>query len=253
MNLSLSNNDKKGLVISIGIHALLILIFLFFGLKYMVPPPPPEGITIDFGYSDEGMTETTEEPQPSTSQQPTTTQEIQQEEVLTQETQDAPEVTTHEETTQQTEPTSEPQPDEQLTNAFENWTNNQNTNNNSAQNEGETGNPGNQGSENGDPNANNYTGGGSGNGVSFSLSGRSMLAPPKIKNNTQEKGIVVVAIWVDNNGNVTKAVPGVRGSTTTSSILYKKAKEAALKTKFSAKPDAPAVQKGTMTFVFILN
>ena len=80
-----------------------------------------------------------------------------------------------------------------------------------------------------------------------------MVAPPKITNNTQEKGIVVVDIWVDNNGNVTKAVPGVRGSTTTSSVLYKKAKDAALKTKFSAKPDAPAVQKGTMTFVFILN
>ncbi|HCQ28898.1 MAG TPA: hypothetical protein DIU39_01355 [Flavobacteriales bacterium] len=253
MNLSLSNNDKKGLAISIAIHVILIVIFLLVGLKYMVPPPPPEGITIDFGNSDQGMGETIEEPQPTpTAQQPNAVQETSQEEVVTQETQDAPEVNAQEETTTETEPTPEPQPDEQLTNAFENWTNNQNTNSNN-QNEGETGNPGNQGQENGDPNANNYTGGGSGNGVSFSLSGRSMVAPPKITNNTQEKGIVVVDIWVDNNGNVTKAVPGVRGSTTTSSVLYKKAKDAALKTKFSAKPDAPAVQKGTMTFVFILN
>jgi outer membrane biosynthesis protein TonB len=253
MNISLSNNDKKGLAISIAVHIVLIVIFLLVGLKYMVPPPPPEGITIDFGNSDEGMSKTTVEPQTNSSpQQQTSVQETAQEEVLTQETQDAPEITKPVETSPEPEPTPEPKPDEQLTNAFENWTNNQNSNSNN-QNEGETGNPGNQGQENGDPNANNYTGGGSGNGVSFSLSGRSMVAPPKITNNTQEKGIVVVDIWVDNNGNVTKAIPGVRGSTTTSSILYKKAKDAALNTKFSAKPDAPAIQKGTMTFVFILN
>ncbi len=252
MNISLSNNDKKGLLISITVHVILIILFLVMGLKYMVPPPPPEGITIDFGYSDEGMNVTPEEPQPASAQQTAPPQPQTTEETVTQTTEEAPEVTTQTENTQQTETPPDPQPDEALTNAFENWTNNQN-NNSSAQNEGETGNPGNQGNENGDPNANNYSGGGIGNGVSFSLSGRSMVAPPKIKNNTQEKGIVVVDIWVDNNGNVTKAVPGVRGSTTTSSILYKKAKEAALKTKFSANPNAPAVQKGTMTFVFILN
>ena len=80
-----------------------------------------------------------------------------------------------------------------------------------------------------------------------------MISSPQIKDNSQEEGKVVVDIIVDKYGKVLRATPGARGSTTTSTVLYKKAKEAALKTKFNANPDVAEEQKGQMTFIFILN
>jgi hypothetical protein len=48
------------------------------------------------------------------------------------------------------------------------------------------------------------------------------------------------------------ANPGIKGSTTLDEYLLKVAKEAAMKASFNSKPDAPAVQKGTITYNFIL-
>ena len=62
-------------------------------------------------------------------------------------------------------------------------------------------------------------------------------------------GKVVVDIIVDKSGNVVDAIPGSRGSTTTLIHLFKLAKEAALKSKFSANPKLEQ-QKGTMSFIF---
>lgn len=79
-----------------------------------------------------------------------------------------------------------------------------------------------------------------------------MVSAPKIVDNSQKEGKVVVDIIVDKNGKVVKATPGGRGSTTTDRHLEKLAKEAAENTVFNAKPDAPIQQKGEMTFLFIL-
>jgi ATP-dependent Clp protease ATP-binding subunit ClpA len=51
---------------------------------------------------------------------------------------------------------------------------------------------------------------------------------------------------------VIQAIPGSKGSTTLDEYLLKVAKEAALKARFEAKSDAPAVQKGTITYNFML-
>ena len=53
--MELDSNNKKGIVTSITIHVVLLLLFAFFGMSYMVPPPEEEGITINFGTVDEGM------------------------------------------------------------------------------------------------------------------------------------------------------------------------------------------------------
>jgi outer membrane biosynthesis protein TonB len=96
------------------------------------------------------------------------------------------------------------------------------------------------------------TGTGNGPGFSYNLAGRKVFAPPRIFDNSQETGKVVVEIKVDKYGNVLDAIPGARGSTTTSSNLFKKAKEAALKAKFNASPDGTEEQRGTITFVFVM-
>jgi outer membrane biosynthesis protein TonB len=129
---------------------------------------------------------------------------------------------------------------------------------------------GDQGDPAGDPNSkytgkNGSGGGGPGNGtgegpgsgpgkggVSFSLSGRHMVRTPQITDRSQETGKVVVDITVDKNGIVNSAIPGGRGSTTTSPLLYKLAKEAAMKAKFNESPEEADIQKGTITFVFLV-
>jgi len=88
--------------------------------------------------------------------------------------------------------------------------------------------------------------------VSFTLSGRKLIRTPQITDHSQETGKVVVDITVDKDGNVETAIPGGRGSTTTSSYLYRLAKEAALKAKFNPSPEGADIQKGTISFVFLV-
>jgi outer membrane biosynthesis protein TonB len=93
--------------------------------------------------------------------------------------------------------------------------------------------------------------GGDGKGpIKYSLSGRRVAKKPIISTNSNDVGIVVVNITVDRNGNVTKAEPGARGTTTLNLDKLKVAKQAALDTKFSPKPDGPEEQFGTMTVSF---
>lgn len=68
----------------------------------------------------------------------------------------------------------------------------------------------------------------------------------------QESGVVVVKIWVDQYGNVTKAQAGAMGTTVTDSKLWTAARNEAMKAKFNTKPDAPVLQEGTITYRFNL-
>lgn len=127
---------------------------------------------------------------------------------------------------------------------------------------------GDQGDKNGDP-FSKYTGkngngtgdgggegtgkgNGVGKGVSFTLSGRKLIRTPQISDQSQETGTVVVNITVDKDGNVETAIAGGRGSTTTSAYLFRLAKEAALKAKFNPSPENADIQKGTISFVFLV-
>lgn len=88
---------------------------------------------------------------------------------------------------------------------------------------------GNQGKPNGAVNSDNYNdGGGLGNGISYSLGGRSALSLPTPYYPGNEEGVVVVQVTVDKYGKVTKAVPGYKGSTTLRADLLAAAKKAAL-------------------------
>lgn len=88
-------------------------------------------------------------------------------------------------------------------------------------------------------------------GISFSLDGRTSKMLPKPEDTSQKEGIVVVEIRVNSNGDVISATPGGKGSTTLDEYLIDVAKKAALKSKFSAKPNAPD-QIGTITYIFVL-
>ena len=108
------------------------------------------------------------------------------------------------------------------------------------------------GDQNGAPSSNGNSTAGGGE-IGYSLGSRGKVSFKKPENPTQEDGKVVVDIWVNRQGMVVRAKTGARGSTTTNPILQKKAEEAAYKAIFKKDETAPFEQKGTMTFVFILN
>ena len=66
----------------------------------------------------------------------------------------------------------------------------------------------------------------------------------------QQDGKVVVDIWVDNYGIVQKAVAGAKGTSVTDKDLWNEARKAAMKASFNMSADAPAMQKGTITYIF---
>ena len=119
--------------------------------------------------------------------------------------------------------------------------------------QGNTYGSGNQGSPDGTPGANQYgLGGGAGKGISFSLAGRDARSLPKPAFPGNEAGIVVVEVTVDKFGKVTKALPGIKGSNTIDTELLEAAKKAAEAASFNPDETAPAFQKGTITYHFIL-
>ena len=86
------------------------------------------------------------------------------------------------------------------------------------------------------------------------LAGRSVNGTlPRPSYAVQSSGKVVVEIWVDNYGNVQKAVAGADGTTVTDKTLWQAARKAALGAHFNMSADAPALQKGTITYIFKLN
>lgn len=86
------------------------------------------------------------------------------------------------------------------------------------------------------------------------LEGRSVNGTlPRPTYGVQKAGKVVVEIWVDNYGNVQKAIAGAEGTTVTDNTLWQAARKAALGAHFNMSAEAPALQKGTITYIFKLN
>jgi len=114
--------------------------------------------------------------------------------------------------------------------------------------------PGNQGVPQGVANADRYgPGGGTGDGISFNLNGRTAQSLPKPDFIGNEDGKVVVEVTVDKSGRVTKADSGMKGSNTANPELLSAAKRAALQARFNVDGKAPSFQIGTITYRFVLN
>lgn len=85
------------------------------------------------------------------------------------------------------------------------------------------------------------------------LKGRSVLGTlPRPTYAAQKDGVVVVSIWVDQYGTVKKAIPGAGGTTVTDKDLWNAARKAAMEAHFNQSGDAPALQEGTITYIFKL-
>ena len=271
----MSNEKKNKVKATFGtiiFHILLIVALIFLGLSTPLPLPGEEGVEVNLGSSNVGMgNKQAEAPAPTIvpkpKPQPVVEEEV-EDDVITQDIEEAPvieakkeekkkeevkkeeekpviEETTEEIVEEVPEPEPEPVVDQRALYKG-------NSQSDEGSDEGITGQPGDQGKENGDPDVDNYDGlGGAGDGVSFSLGGRGAKHLPKPTYNSPEQGKVVVTIWVNKEGKVVKALAGAKGTNITDLSLRKLAQDAALRSVFQPDPNAPDVQKGTITYNFI--
>ena len=259
MNSKKNTNRTKGILGSILLHVIILIALFFLGLKSQDPPPKEEGISINFGFIEDGsdniQPEQQEEPINEINEEKIIDITESQNDIITQSEEEAPILKEKVEVNQTAEKESKEEiiekKEEPIVNKKALYPGKKPKKNNS---KGITQNKGNQGSLDGKENINNYKGGGIGlDGNAYQLGGRNVSVKAKPKYNIQVEGKVVVIITVDRMGNVINAITGAKGSTTLNKKLLEQAKIAALKTKFESKPTAPLKQQGKIIYSFRLN
>ncbi len=246
-----AEQDKRvSLIATVVFHALLLLLFLFIGLKQPNPLPKEEAIELSFEDAG-GPSGGNSAPEQAAAATPPPVEEVEPETP-------EPAVTQEEESPvalpKADKPKPKPKPQPKPPPERKPDTRSLFAPSNSKNESSSTFTPG------GGSGTSEGTGGGTGGGTgSFSgkgfqgkLSGRGLMRGPSITEKPNEGGRVSLDIFVDRTGRVTHVNLNLDRSTTTSQVLYNLARKAALQCTFSAKPDGPAEQKGEMTFIFEL-
>ena len=232
-----------GLIVSIVAHGLLILCLLLMGLRYPDPPPPELGVEMDMGeFSDVGTdSEHAAEGGEDLSSESSYANDDNNE--LTQQSEDVPLVSkkTPSPTKNKKKPKDNVKPQSDETKVDQNAL--------FTKGRVKKGSGGSTGVGEGSGKGSGGEGGGS--GISFSLAGRGSKSLPEPNATSSENGSIVVEIRVDQEGNVVFAKAGARGTTLwEDKNLWRLCEQAAKDSKFTAKPDAPELQKGKITYIF---
>ena len=231
-----------GLIVSIVAHGLLILCLLLMGLRYPDPPPPELGVEMDMGeFSDVGTdSEHAAEGGEDLSSESSYANDDNNE--LTQQSEDVPLVSkkTPSPTKNKKKPKDNVKPQSEETKIDQNAL--------FTKGRVKKGSGGSTGVGEGSGKGSGGEGGGS--GISFSLAGRGSKSLPGPTATSPENGNIVVEIRVDQEGYVVSAKAGVRGTTLWDTNLWRRCEQAAKKSKFTAKPDAPELDPGTITYIF---
>ncbi len=231
-----------GLIVSIVAHGLLILCLLLMGLRYPDPPPPELGVEMDMGeFSDVGTdSEHAAEGGEDLSSESSYANDDNNE--LTQQSEDVPLVSkkTPSPTKNKKKPKDNVKPQSEETKIDQNAL--------FTKGRVKKGSGGSTGVGEGSGKGSGGEGGGS--GVAFSLAGRGSKSLPEPNATSSENGSIVVEIRVDQEGNVVFAKAVWKGTTLTDTNLWRRCEQAAKKSKFTAKPDAPELDPGTITYIF---
>jgi len=252
----MNSNEKKDRGIAaagtIIVHALIVLVLFLMAFKTPLPLPGEEGVEVDLGMMDQGMGNIQpEKPAIPMAAQPKPQPSQSKEDIVTQDNDEAPALEKPKTTKakQENKPAEEPKPKVNDRALFKG-----NNNPQAGGSEGITGQPGDQGKPNGLAGVRQYEGnGGRGNGTGYDLGGRGAKSLHRPNDDFSEEGIVVVDIWVNRQGNVTRAEVATKGTTLINNDMRQKAKQAALRSTFAADPDAPEEQHGTITYTFVIN
>ena len=250
-------NDKekkdKGIAVAgtILFHALAVLILFLMAFRTPLPLPGEEGVEVDLGMMDQGMGNIQpEKPAIPMAAQPQQQTNKNEEDIVTQNDNEAPAIEKPKNSKpKQEKPAEEPKPTVNQRALFKG-----NNNPQSGGSEGITGQPGDQGNPNGLAGIKKYDGqGGKGNGTGYDLGGRGAKSLHRPNDDFSEEGIVVVDIWVNRQGKVTRAEVATKGTTVINSDMRQKATQAALRSSFASDPNAPEEQHGTITYTFVIN
>lgn len=254
----------KAILVTAGFHLLALIFFLLFGLTQPVPLPEDAGASVEFGWEEDAggpdivsPTPPVEEIQPEVVPETTPVEDDPVEEVAEETESDiaVPEAKEEkpkpvEEEKKPEEPKPKPKPKPTISDELSQALESLNQTSSPGDGQGDSQGSGDQGSPDGNE-GQGVLGGGSG---SWELDGRSMLPGYGTKiRDTKEEGIVVLNIWVDRNGKVTKVQPNLRESNTTSRYLINLAKNDVLNNfRFNGDPSASISQRGKVRYVFQL-
>lgn len=219
-------NDRKGLLGTILFHVMLFLVLLITGFSSVDPIDTDNGgVTVSFGEPDEGG----DDNRPAASEAESTPPPASSSEESVETTEDdAPEVTTSPTPKPKTEtkPNTETKPSEKETKPsidprLKAQLEKMRKAKEAGGGEGDGPKPGTEGqpdgTEDGEPDG---VGKGTlGNGISYNLKGFKVTNMPKIENEKQSFGTVVVKLCVDRNGKIVSTTFG-RESTTSDTYLY---------------------------------
>lgn len=234
-----NKNKTIAIAVTVAVHAVVVVLLIYMALTTPLPLPGEAGVEVNLGMYNQGMgiqqqpkpTKVVNVPKPQPQQV--------KEETVTQDTEEAPSLDT-----------AKPKKEEPKVNerALYKPVKNQEQ----ASSEGNTDTPGDQGNPNGGKDIANYEGqGGAGGGPSYDLGGRGAKSLPRPSNNFTEEGTIVVDIWVDRDGRVQNAKIG-KGTNITNSTMRQTAINAALSSVFTPDKNAAELQKGTITYKFII-
>lgn len=247
--------NVTGILATLAIHVLVLVICLTSGLTYL-DPPPPERAPLVIEFQEEMVAE--EKPvETQIGQQPQAEEIDTEKEVDLVQKSESPHVSEIPNVTPATKPDAhgdvetpdpkveEPELDPRASFPGMGKKDNSATTPHSASEAGE-------GFKAGQPDGNTREGKTEGT-ANAHLKGRTVVGSlPKPQYESQLSGTVVVTVKVDQYGNVTEAIAGAEGTTVTDKNLWNAARNAAMKAHFNMAADAPAIQQGTITYIFKL-
>ncbi len=232
-------NQHKGIIGTVLFHCLLLLCFFFMGFKTPLPLPAEEGIEIDMGGGGGGG-----------SSEPANVNSVSssEEDYATQNTEESNAITNNNKVKKTNTEAKVPERVVNQALLYKKGSNSGGTGTGTGTGNGTGYGPGSGSGDGGGNGSGHGPGNGGGRGPGFSLKDRTAksLPAPDFSN---VQGKVVVRIKVDPAGRVVDAEAISRGSTIANTKVWKKCEEFALKSKFSAKADAPEIQQGTITYV----
>ncbi|MBP6428769.1 MAG: hypothetical protein KA273_00035 [Bacteroidales bacterium] len=244
MELKEKNNKRTitSLIVTLLFHGVILLLLYSMGLKYQDPPPPETGVEMNIGDLLGDGNALIGDAGGSDAQSSIHDVSSSEEDFYSQDTEESPIVSKKTETPKKNVATSEP-------------TVNPNALFRKGKVKGDDGGGVGKGKGSGIDDGEGTGGGGTGydtggSGTTFSLVGReskNLSLPPS---KTDEVGSIVVTIWVNPEGKVTRAVAGARGTTIDNRSLWRNCESAASRSNFSENPNAPFEQKGSITYKF---
>ena len=243
----MTNKDKNkivGIVATAVFHIVALVLLLTLCFRTPLPLPSEAGVEVDMGMYDDASQQVAESQSrrvaESQSQEVEEVEEVEEEDILS-EDEDIPEI--EEEVVEEV---IEEKPVVNQRALFQAPKIKDVTSDSITENIGDQGNP------NGLKDIDRYEGnGGSGGGPSYDLGGRGAKSISTPSRDFSEEGKVVVDIWVDKDGKVQRVEIG-RGTTVTNSNMLESAKRAAFNSIFNKDEKASDLQRGTITYTFIM-